>query len=81
MNAQFRLPAEFLPRWNTRFLRFKKLIVGDTYAIFDVSTDYFENMTADPTQKIVYKRRPSGLIVRPIGFLSEVCLQKTIVFP
>ncbi|KAL4030395.1 hypothetical protein IC575_008631 [Cucumis melo] len=72
MNAQFRLPAEFLPRWNTRFLRFKKLIVGDTYAIFDVSTDYFENMTADPTQKIVYKRRPSGLIVRPIGFLSEV---------
>ncbi|XP_011651613.2 homeobox-leucine zipper protein GLABRA 2 [Cucumis sativus] len=72
MNAEFRLPAGFLPRWNTRFMRFKKLIVGETYAIFDVSTDYFENMTADPTQKVVYKRRPSGVIIRPCGFLSEV---------
>ncbi|XP_038888128.1 homeobox-leucine zipper protein PROTODERMAL FACTOR 2-like [Benincasa hispida] len=74
LNAQFRLPAEFLPRWSTRFLRFKTTVmdVEDTYAIFDVSTDYFENTTADSTQKIEYKRRPSGVIIRPCGLLSEV---------
>ena len=56
------------------------MIVPDTWAIFDVSTDYFDDAISDPAQKIAYRRRPSGVIIRQRGFHCEVCLQKTMIF-
>ncbi|KAG7011292.1 Homeobox-leucine zipper protein HDG1, partial [Cucurbita argyrosperma subsp. argyrosperma] len=72
VNAQLRLPAEFLPRWCTRFLRFKMDVAEDTWAICDVSTDYFMETASDSTVGTQYRRRPSGVVIRQFGVLSEV---------
>ncbi|XP_023532407.1 homeobox-leucine zipper protein PROTODERMAL FACTOR 2-like [Cucurbita pepo subsp. pepo] len=80
VNAEFRLPAEYLPRGRIRFLRFKKMIVPDTWAIFDVSTDYFDDAISDPAQKIAYRRRPSGVIIRQRGFHCEaIWIENSVV--
>lgn len=55
-------------------MRFKKTVMPNVCAIFDVSTDYFVvDTTFSPSESTIYRRRPSGVIIRQCDLLSEVC--------
>ncbi|XP_021893793.1 homeobox-leucine zipper protein ROC7-like [Carica papaya] len=72
VNAELFLPTPFVSTRKFRFIRCLKEIIPNIWILFDISTDYFNNITSDSTFKPDCRRRPSGVIIRKHKEHSEV---------
>lgn len=81
VNAEFHLPTPFVQKQKYRFVRFVRSIMEDTWAVVDLSTDYFQQHSLDSAaSKVNCLRRPSGVIVKRLRTyenLSEVSTKST----
>ncbi|MCO5579543.1 hypothetical protein L7F22_033400 [Adiantum nelumboides] len=68
MFAELQVPSPIVPTWQVYFLRFCKMLSGDTWAIVDVSVDNLRGDSLSTAHKC--RKRPSGCLVQqlPDGF-------------
>ncbi|KAA8543416.1 hypothetical protein F0562_021089 [Nyssa sinensis] len=72
--AEFHLPTPLVGNRKCHFVRWAREIAQDIWAVIDTSSDYFPQRTPsiiNPSEPKC-RRRPSGVIVRPREYYSEV---------